>query len=61
MHKLRKRQLKGVSGISKKVNLAALVEGDQKFPFTKVTTPRYRGGHYPIPWITPLLPLLLTL
>ena len=40
----------------KKVNLATLVESDSKAPFSIATTPRCRGGHYSIPWITPLYP-----
>ena len=37
-----------------KVNLATLVEGDPKAPFSIATTPRCRGGHCSIPWIAPL-------
>ena len=39
-----------------KVRLTTLVEGDPKAPFSKATTPRYRGGRYSIPWIAPLYP-----
>ena len=33
-----------------------VVEGNQKVPFSIATTPRYRGGRYSFPWITPLYP-----
>ena len=33
-----------------------LKEGDPKFPFSKATTPRCRGGRNSFPWITPLYP-----
>ena len=39
-----------------KVKLATVVEGDQKAPFSIATTPRYNGGRYSYPWITPLYP-----
>ena len=38
------------------VQLATVVEGDQKAPFSIATTPRCRGGHYSFPWIAPLYP-----
>ena len=38
------------------VKLATVVEGDQKAPFSKATTPRCREGHYSFPWIAPLYP-----
>ena len=31
-----------------------IVEGDLKAPYSKTTTPRYRGGHYSLLWIFPL-------
>ena len=31
-----------------------LVEGDPKAHFSIATTPSFKGGHYPIPWISPL-------
>ena len=37
-----------------KVELATVVEGDPKAPFTIATTPRCRWGHYSFPWIAPL-------
>ena len=40
--------------ISKVVNLATVVEGDPKAPFSIATTPSCRGGHYTFPWIAPL-------
>ena len=40
----------------KQVQLATVVEGDQKAPFTIATTPRCRGRRYSFPWITPLYP-----
>ena len=36
-----------------KVNLATIVEGDQKAPFSIATTLRCRGGHYIFPCIAP--------
>ena len=39
-----------------KVKLATLVEGDLKAPFSLATTPRYRGGHYSVPWNVLLYP-----
>ena len=39
-----------------KLNLATLVEGDPKAPFSIATTPKCAGGRYTIPWITPLYP-----
>ena len=36
--------------------LATVVKGDQKAPFSIVTTPRCRGGLYSFPWIAPLYP-----
>ena len=42
--------------ISNKVELATLVEGDQKASFSIATTPRCRGGRYSFPWIAPLYP-----
>ena len=36
--------------------LATIVEGDPKAPFSIATTPRCRGGRYSIPWIAPLYP-----
>ena len=33
------------------VKLTTIVEGNLKALFSIVTTPRYRGGHYSIPWI----------
>ena len=38
------------------VNLATVVEGDQKAPFSIATTPRCRGGRYSFPWIASLYP-----
>ena len=35
--------------------------GDPKAPFSIATTPRCRGGRYPIPRIAPLYPLNRTL
>ena len=32
-----------------KVNLATIVEGDQKAPFSIATTPRFREGATPFP------------
>ena len=37
-----------------KINLAILVEGDQKAPFSIATTQRSREGCYSFPWIAPL-------
>ena len=37
-----------------KVKLAALVEGDQRAPFSIATTPRCRGGDYSILRTAPL-------
>ena len=37
-----------------KVNLATIVEGDQKAPFSIATTSRCRGGRYSFPWIATL-------
>ena len=39
-----------------KVNLATVVEGDQKAPFSVASTPRCRGGCYTFPGISPLYP-----
>ena len=39
--------------------MASVVEGDQKDPFSIVSTPRCRGGRYSFPWIAPL-PLIRT-
>ena len=39
-----------------KVELATVVEGDQKAPFSIATTPRCWGGRYSFPWIAPLYP-----
>ena len=41
-----------------KVNLASIVEDDQKAPFSLATTPRCRGGHFFFLWIFPLFFLL---
>ena len=41
---------------SKKVKLATVVKGDLKAPFSIATTPRFKGGRYSFPWITPLYP-----
>ena len=38
------------------VNLANIVEGNLKAPFSMATTPRCRGWYYPFPWIAPLNP-----
>ena len=38
----------------KKVELATLIEGDLKAPFSIATTLRCRRGHYSIPRIAPL-------
>ena len=48
-----------VCNVSKK--LATIVEGDPRAPFSKATTPRFRGGCYSIPWIAPLYALIRTL
>ena len=45
----------GQSIVSLNVKLT-VVEGYQKAPFSEVTTPRCRGGHYSFPWIAPLYP-----
>ena len=45
--------------IDSKVNLATVVEGDTKAPFSIAITPRLRGGRYSFPWIAPLYPLSL--
>ena len=42
--------------ISKKVNLATVIEGDPKAPFSVATTPRCRGGLFSISGIAPLYP-----
>ena len=39
-----------------KVKLATVVEGDQKAPFSKATTPRFRRVRYSFLWIPPLYP-----
>ena len=39
-----------------KVNLATVVEGDPKVPFSIATTPRCRGERHSFPWIAPLYP-----
>ena len=44
-----------------KVNLATLVDGDPKAPFSVATTPRCRGGRYSFPWIAPLILLSVKL
>ena len=41
---------------NKKVNLATVVEGDKKAPFSIATTPKCREGRYSFPWIAPLYP-----
>ena len=38
------------------VKLVAVVEGDQKAPFSIATTPKCQGGHHSFPWIAPLYP-----
>ena len=38
------------------VNLATVIEGDQKAPFLIATTPKCRGGRYSFLWVTPLYP-----
>ena len=38
------------------VDLATIVEGDPKVPFSIATTQRCRGGRYSFPWIAPLYP-----
>ena len=40
----------------RKVNMATVVEGDQKAPLSIATTPRDRGGRYYFPWIASLYP-----
>ena len=42
--------------ISEYINLASVVEGDQKASFSIATTPRCRGGRYYIALIAPLYP-----
>ena len=37
-----------------KINLATVVEGELKAPFSIATTRRSRGGRYSFPWIAPL-------
>ena len=37
-------------------DLATLVEGDPKVPFSIATTPRCRGGRHSIPWIAQVYP-----
>ena len=44
-----------------KVKLVTYIKSDPKAPFSIATTPRCRGGHYFIPWIVPLVPLILIL
>ena len=39
-----------------KVNLATIVEGNQKAPFSIATTPRCKRGHYSFPRIAPIYP-----
>ena len=39
-----------------KVRLVTVVEGDLKAPFSIVTAPRCRRGHYFFLWIAPLYP-----
>ena len=39
-----------------KVNLATMVEGDAKAPFSRVTTTKCRGGRYSFPRIDSLYP-----
>ena len=39
-----------------KVKLATVVEGDQKAPFSRATTPRRRERRYSFPWIDPFSP-----
>ena len=46
--------------ISILVKLVTFVEGDLRAPFSIATTPRCRGGRYPIPWIAPLYRWSLT-
>ena len=38
------------------IKLATIVEGDQKAPFSRATTLRWRGGSNSFPWIAPLYP-----
>ena len=52
----RKKKLKHSVNKLVKVELATVVEGDQKAPFSIATTPRCRGGRYSFPWIAPLYP-----
>ena len=42
--------------INKSKKLVAVVEGDQKAPFSIATIPRCRGEHYSFPWVAPLYP-----
>ena len=39
-----------------KVNLAMIVNDNQKAPFSIATTPKCRVGCYSFPWIAPLYP-----
>ena len=39
--------------------MATIVEGDQKSPFSKASSPRYKGGRYSFPKIVPLYPWYL--
>ena len=41
---------------SKSVNLATVVESDQKASFLIASTPRCRRGRYSFPWIAPFYP-----
>ena len=41
--------------------MATLVKGGPMAPFSTVTTLRYRGGRYSIPWIVPLYIYLIVL
>ena len=38
------------------VNLATVVEGELKSPFSIATTPTCSGGRYSFPWISPHYP-----
>ena len=38
------------------INLATVVEGDPKAPFSIATAQRCKGGHYSFPRINPLYP-----
>ena len=42
--------------VKKKVNLANVVEGNQKASFSIATTLRCRGGRYSFPWIASFYP-----